>query len=79
MKNSFQTWAKCINEDLDAFAAYVRGRKQDFKLASPIAQPPPDSLYGADVYIGGAILFHALRLQVGEVAFFEALRTYAER
>lgn len=66
-------------DDLETFSSYVRDRKQEFTLAAPIAQPPSDSLYGAEAYIGGAIFFHALRLQVGDPAFFEALRMYAER
>ena len=67
------------NEDLDTFTAFVGERKQSFTLTTPIAQPAADSLYGAEAYIGGAIFFHALRLQVGDPAFFEALLMYAER
>ena len=66
------------HEDLAAFTAYVRERKTEFKLLAPIAQPPTDPLYGAEAYIGGAIFFHALRLQVGDPAFFEALRMYSQ-
>jgi len=66
------------HEDLDTFTAFVGERKQSFTLTTPIAQPAADSLYGAEAYIGGAIFFHALRLQVGDPAFFEALRKYAE-
>jgi len=39
-----------------------------------------DDLYNYDAtYTGGALVFHALRLQVGDEAFFEILRTYYER
>lgn len=67
------------DEDLDTFTSFVNKRKNEFNLAAPIAQPNPEAMYGAEVYIGGAIFFHALRLQVGDTAFFAALRTYAER
>lgn len=37
------------------------------------------SFYKQAVYTGGALLFHALRLRVGEDAFFNILRSYADR
>lgn len=46
---------------------------------APIGQPPADDLYKQAVYTGGALLIHALRLRVGEDAFFNILRTYANR
>jgi aminopeptidase N len=49
-------------------------------LTFPIGQPLADDLYNYDtVYIGGALVFHALRLQVGDPAYFEILRAYYER
>ncbi len=66
-------------EDLDTLTTFVSKRKNEISLAAPIANPPADAMYGAEVYIGGAIFFHALRLQVGDPAFFEALRTYTEK
>lgn len=50
------------------------------RLTFPIGQPLADDLYNYDtVYIGGALVFHALRLQVGDEAFFAILRTYYAR
>ena len=47
--------------------------------ASPVGRPSPDDLYSATVYDRGALTFHALRLYVGDEAFFQILRTYTAR
>lgn len=40
--------------------------------------PTPDKLFdGAGVYYRGALVLHALRLTIGDDAFFETLQTYA--
>lgn len=41
--------------------------------------PPKDDLYRNEVYKGGALVYHALRLQVGDDAFFKIIRTYLDR
>jgi aminopeptidase N len=38
-----------------------------------------NGLYDWESYVGGALVIHALRLQVGDEAFFKILRTYLER
>jgi aminopeptidase N len=49
-------------------------------LSAPIGQPKPDDLYNHDVvYTGGALVYHALRLRVGDEKFFKILQTYTER
>lgn len=45
----------------------------------PPASPPTDNLINASIYIRGAWTLHALRLTVGDEAFFEILRTYYDR
>lgn len=41
--------------------------------------PTPDKLFdGAGIYLRGALVLHALRLTIGDEAFFETLKTYAE-
>jgi aminopeptidase N len=47
-------------------------------IAAPGA-PPPDRLLNGYVYIRGGWTLHALRLEVGDEAFFDILRTYADR
>jgi len=44
---------------------------------SPPGDPGPDDLFGGAVYIRGALTLHAVRLTVGDDAFFEMLRTWA--
>jgi aminopeptidase N len=44
-----------------------------------VAQPPVDELYIQEVYDGGALVLHALRLKVGDDLFFRIMRTYHER
>ncbi len=45
----------------------------------PPGEPPADDLFNGSVYVSGALTLHALRLEVGDEAFFETLRTYYDR
>jgi aminopeptidase N len=45
----------------------------------PPGRPPADDLFNASVYRIGAMTLHALRLTVGDEAFFAILPTYFER
>ena len=45
----------------------------------PPGNPSPTNLYTNTVFDRGALTFHALRLHVGDEAFFQILRTYTER
>ena len=45
----------------------------------PPGDPAADDLYTDAVYDGGALVLYALRLQIGNGAFFQTLRTYLER
>jgi len=54
--------------------------RRQLSLTTPIGQPPANELDNFDaMYTGGALVFHALRLRVGDEAFFEILRTYSAR
>ncbi len=44
-----------------------------------IGDPGPDLLFDGSVYFRGALTLHALRLTVGDDAFFDILRTWASR
>ena len=44
-----------------------------------VAEPPADDLFNFHVYWRGAVTLHALRLRVGDEAFFDTLRTYTDR
>jgi aminopeptidase N len=43
------------------------------------ADPSPEGMFGPSVYVRGAWTLHALRLQVGDEAFFQILRAYHDR
>jgi aminopeptidase N len=45
----------------------------------PPARPTAADLFNAGVYYRGALVLHALRLQIGDKAFFDLLRTYYDR
>jgi aminopeptidase N len=45
----------------------------------PPGKAPAEDLFDDTVYVRGAWTLHALRLEVGDEAFFEILRTYYER
>jgi Peptidase family M1 domain/Peptidase M1 N-terminal domain len=44
-----------------------------------IGDPGPDNLFDIAVYFRGAMTLHALRMQIGDDAFFELLRTWTRR
>lgn len=44
-----------------------------------LTEPDPDYLFHHVMYIRGALVLHALRLEVGDETFFNILRTYHER
>ncbi len=47
--------------------------------APPPGRPPPGALFTPSVYQWGGLTLHALRLEIGDDAFFATLRTYAAR
>jgi len=50
-----------------------------FYNEQPIGDPGPDNLFSFGVYNRGGVALHALRLEVGDDAFFNTLRTYTQR
>ncbi len=66
-----------INQFLIEIGVTESGRLQT--RWPPPGDPGPDALFSASVYQRGALTLHALRLEVGDDAFFEILKTYAGR
>lgn len=60
------------------YANQSNPRLAEANLAQP-GNPPAEDFLNRTVYERGALTLHALRLEVGDDAFFEILRTYAER
>lgn len=69
--------AKYPDFDIDAHARDLADRGRG--LWGPPGDPGPGDLFASTVYIRGGLTLHALRLTVGDDAFFEILRTYVER
>lgn len=44
-----------------------------------VGDPGADNLFSGQVYQRGGLTLHALRLEIGDDAFFDTLRTYTER
>jgi aminopeptidase N len=44
-----------------------------------VGDPGPDDLFSPTVYDRGALTLHALRLRIGDEAFFATLRAWTER
>ena len=83
LKEGMATYAEWLwrtrDKDLAILNKVVKAQIVGYYPSTSIGEPPKDSLYRDEVYKGGALVFHALRLRVGEEAFFKILRTYLER
>ncbi len=64
-----------LDQELAGIAAAVDEDARDY----PLGQPPPAQLFGFETYFKGALLAHALRLEVGDEAFYRGLRAYFSR
>ena len=82
LNESFATYAQWLwlehrglttVDDEAAFALENRQRGDGDATGSPAA----DDLFGYNSYDGGAIVLHALRLTIGDEAFFDLLRRWA--
>ena len=56
----------------------ARTTEKTYSPKNPIGEPPRDMIVADEAYTGGALLLHALRLRIGEDAFFETLRAFLE-
>lgn len=83
LKEGIATYAEWLwqsKNDPTALKTIARNWQSNFfDTALPVASPNTSNLYTDETYIGGALVFHALRLEVGDESFFEILQTYADR
>lgn len=65
------------SEGLDDFVKYQYDQVASYPeyFVSP-GDPPADDLFNGGVYVWGGLVLHALRLEIGDEAFFETLKTY---
>lgn len=87
LNESFATYAEALwiehTEGHDALDAWVKDQYayvvDSLNELVPPGKPRADDLFNGGVYAWGALALHALRLEVGDEAFFELLRTYYDR
>lgn len=67
-------------EGLDLQMEGIRAFLEDNdELGKPLRNPPPAELFSAYTYIGGALMVHELRQEMGDDAFFAGLRNYFQQ
>ena len=64
---------------LDTAADAEAARAEAQASFPPPGQPEPSDLFNGSVYLRGGLTLHALRLEIGDEAFFDTLRAYADR
>ncbi len=67
--DALNDWVKSLYSDVNTYREYM----------SAPGDPPADNLFNGGVYEWGGLTLHALRLKVGDEAFFEILKTYYAR
>jgi len=84
LNEGFATYAEVLweehlygREGLDGYVTYLYEMvASDPEYFVPPGNPPADDLFNGGVYVRGGLTLHALRLEVGDEAFFEILKTY---
>lgn len=82
---SFDTWRMPNTEFVRFVTLMLGGATPEWAATAPSFAPPPavvqkqEDLYSSGTYDRGAMSMHALRLRVGDEAFFNIVRTYFER
>jgi aminopeptidase N len=59
--------------------AEIEDARRFARTVVPPAVPEADDLFNGGVYQRGGLALHALRLEIGDEAFFEFVRTYVDR
>jgi aminopeptidase N len=67
------------NRLLGEFYGAIRNPLLAMRGVAAPGDPPPNQLFNASVYLRGGWTLHALRLHIGDEAFFALLLEYAER
>ncbi len=78
---TYSSWLWETREQaIDSLTAWAKCQKNaGFRPTRRSASRRRMNLYDWESYEGGAMVIHALRLQVGDETFFNILRTYLER
>ncbi|MDK1117751.1 MAG: M1 family metallopeptidase [Anaerolineae bacterium] len=87
LNEGFATYSEFLwQEHAESYSAMENDLKDwylDYKQYSQNSPPPgdpgPQDLFNESVYFRGALTLHALRLEIGDEAFFNLIRSYYER
>ncbi|HSF85083.1 MAG TPA: M1 family metallopeptidase [Acidimicrobiia bacterium] len=85
LNEGFATYGEWLwlehTEGPEALAAVTQGNRESMAAAEfpPPGDPPANNLFNGAVYRRGGLTLHALRLEIGDEAFFTTLRTYVDR
>ncbi|MCL4266475.1 MAG: M1 family metallopeptidase [Anaerolineae bacterium] len=70
-------------DDPDGLELYMEGIRafleDNNELGKPLRNPPPAELFSAYTYVGGALMIHELRQEMGDDAFFAGLKNYFQQ
>jgi hypothetical protein len=66
-----------LDTEQDIFDRYYANLTDPEFWALPIGDPGPTQMFNYQVYLRGGMTLHALRMTVGDQAFFKILRTWA--
>lgn len=84
LSEGFATYAEWLWQEYRGRAtvaelvAFEYSQQEALSLPPP-GDPPPNNLFNRSVYGRGALTLHALRLRVGDEAFFGTLRAWVDR
>ena len=84
LNEGFATYAEWLwlehRRGEQAMMATIQGERDRMAISdyAPPGNPPANDLFNSSVYIRGGLVLHALRTEVGDGAFFEILRDYAD-
>jgi aminopeptidase N len=78
---TYSEWLWDSRNDPAALARIAKIQERSFSddRTVSVAEPARANIYTNESYTGGALVFHALRLEVGDETFFKILQTYTER
>jgi len=84
LNEGFATYSEALwqehlygREGLDDYVTYLYEEVASYpEYFVPPGNPPADDLFNGGVYVRGGLTLHALRLEIGDEAFFETLQTY---
>lgn len=85
LNEGFATYAEVLwrehTDGIDARDAWIGDTYQYFldNALPPPGTPPADDLFNSSVYYRGALTLHALRLKIGDAAFFNLLHEWYTR